>query len=73
MKSGTLGVHYLGLALADFGRNRAVARAGEPGDFFVFLSGKQCTIFTDFLSPNFTKFEHNTSIGVAMNPFGTEF
>jgi len=23
--------------------------------------------------PNFTKFEHNTSIGVAMNPFGTEF
>jgi len=29
--------------------------------------------FTDFRRPNFTKFEHNTSIGVAMNPFGTEF
>jgi len=29
--------------------------------------------FTDFRQPNFTKFEHNTSIGVAMNPFGTEF
>jgi len=29
--------------------------------------------FTDFRQPNFTKFEHNTSIGVAMNPFGKEF
>jgi len=26
-----------------------------------------------FRQPNFTKFEHNTSIGEAMNPFTTEF
>jgi len=26
-----------------------------------------------FRQPNFTKFEHNTSIGVTMNPFWTEF
>jgi len=29
--------------------------------------------FSDFRQPNFTKFEHNTSLGVAMNPFGTKF
>jgi len=29
--------------------------------------------FTDFHEPNFTKFEHNMSICVMMNPFGTEF
>jgi len=29
--------------------------------------------FTDFRRANFTKFEHNTSIGVAMNPFETEY
>ena len=29
--------------------------------------------FTDFCQPNFTKFEHNTSIGVAMYPFRTKF
>jgi len=29
--------------------------------------------FADFRQPNFTIFEDNTSIGVAMNPFGTEF
>jgi len=29
--------------------------------------------FTDFRQPNFTKFERNTSIGVAMNLLGTEF
>jgi len=29
--------------------------------------------FIDFRQPRFTKFEHNTLIGVAMNPFGTEF
>ena len=27
--------------------------------------------FTDFRRPNFTKFERNTSIGIAMNPFIT--
>jgi len=29
--------------------------------------------FINFRQPKFTRFEHNTSIGVAMNPFGTEF
>jgi len=29
--------------------------------------------FTDFRRPDFTKFEQKTSIGVAMNTFGTEF
>jgi len=28
---------------------------------------------TDFCQQNFTKFKHNTSIGIAMNPFGTKF
>jgi len=54
------------------GAIRAVARAGEPGEI-LFLSGKQRTILPIFRRPNFTKFEHNASIGVAMNPFGTEF
>jgi len=49
----------------------AVARAGELGEFFVRY--KQRTILLISHRPNFTKFEHNTSIGVAMNPFGTEF
>jgi len=40
---------------------------------FVSLSGKQRTILLIFPQPNFMKFEHNTSIGVAMNLFGTEF
>jgi len=38
-----------------------------------FLSGKQRTILPISRLPNFTKFEHNKSIGVAMNPFVTEF
>jgi len=29
--------------------------------------------FSDFHQRNLMKFEHNTSIGVAMNPFGTKF
>jgi len=37
---------------------------------FVFLSGKQRTISRQ---PNFTKFEHNTAIGVTMKTFGIEF
>jgi len=35
--------------------------------------GKQRTILPISRQPNFTKFEHNTSIGVEINPFGTEF
>ena len=36
-------------------------------------SAHQMRDFTDFRQSNFTKFEHNTSISVAMNPFETEF
>jgi len=48
------------------GAIRAVANAGEPGEFLFFLSGKQRTISPIFRRPNFTKREHNMSIGVAM-------
>jgi len=50
----------------------AVATAGEQGES-LFLSGKQRTISPIFRRPNFTKFEHNTSIGVAMKTFETCF
>ena len=50
-----------------------VARAGDQAKFCFFLSGKQRTILPIFRRPNFTKFEHNTSIGVAINDIGTEF
>jgi len=53
------------------GAIRAVAAAGEPGEFF--LSGKQRSILAISRRPNYTKFEHNTSIGVAMKTFETEF
>jgi len=46
--------------------------AGEPGEILLFLSGKQRTISSISGRPNFTKFEHNTSIGVAMKIFGKE-
>jgi len=38
-----------------------------------FLSGKQRMISPISRRPNFTKFKHNTKIGVAMKTFGTEF
>jgi len=56
------------LALADFGE----ARAEEPGEI-LFLSGKQRTVASTCCRLNFMKFEHNTSISVAMKAFGTEF
>jgi len=65
-------VHYLGLVLADFGREpRSIetARAVETGEIFVVVV--VVTTLPISRPPNFTKFEHNTSIGVAMNPFGT--
>jgi len=50
------------------GAIRAVATAGEPGEFlFLFWSSKQRTISPIFRRPNFTKSEHNTLIGIAMN------
>ena len=54
------------------GAIRAVATAREP-DEILFLSGKQRTILPISRRPNFTTFEHNTSIGVPMKTFGTEF
>jgi len=41
--------------------------------FILFLSGKQGTISSISRRPNFTKFEHNTSIGEAVKTFGIEF
>jgi len=44
----------------------------SSSDSFVF-SGKQRTISPISRRRNFAKFEHNTSIGVGMKAFGTEF
>ena len=53
---------------------RAAARELESqAKFCYFLSGKQRTILPISCGASFMKFEHKTSIGVAMNPFGTEF
>jgi len=54
------------------GAIRAVVTARGLGEI-LFLSGKQRTISPNFRPPNFTKFEHNTSIGVAMKTFGIDF
>jgi len=40
---------------------------------FVLLLAKQRTISSISRCPNLTTFEHNTSIGVAVKTFGTEF
>jgi len=66
VKSGALRHRQISAAI------RAVVIAEEPGEV-LFFSGKQCTILPTSRRPNFTKFEHNKSIGVAMNPFRTEF
>jgi len=49
------------------GPGRFWARS-EPGEF---SSVKQRTVLPIFRRPNFTKFEHNTSIIVAVKTFGT--
>jgi len=49
----------------------SIATAGEPGE--MFLSGKQPAISPILRRPNFATFEYNTSIGVAMKTFRTEF
>jgi len=54
------------------GAIRKEARAGESGKI-LFLSRKQRTIFPISHRPNFTTFEHNTSMSVAINSVGTEF
>ena len=67
-------VHSRGLVLADFGRD---PRSSErwTATRKSFLSTKQPTISLISRRPSFTKFENNTliGVGVAMNPFGTEF
>jgi len=46
------------------GAIRGVATAGEPGEIF-------CQVISPITNrPNFTTFEHNASIGVAMKTFG---
>ena len=55
------------------GAIRAVLTTGEPGEILFFSSGKQHMISPISHRLDFTKFEHNTSIGVMMKTFGTEF
>jgi len=71
MKSGALWVHCSGLAVADIGRDPRSSESWRARRNFVFfLSGKYRTSLPISRRLNFTKFDHNTSIGVAMNPFG---
>ena len=66
-------VHCRGLALADFGRDPRSTDCWRARRNFVFFQmSKQRTISPIFRRQMFTKFEHNTSIGVAMKTFGTE-
>jgi len=55
------------------GAIRAVATAGLLESQANFLSCKQRTISSIYRGPNFTKFEHNTSIAITMKTFGREF
>jgi len=57
MKSGALGVHCPGLALADFGRDPRSSDSWRARRNFVFLSGKQRTISPISCRTNLTKFE----------------
>ena len=45
----------------------------QPNIGFTFERSHRMHDFTNLRQPNFTKFEHNTSIGVAMKLFGTKF
>jgi len=72
MKFGALWAHcWSWLALADFISNPPSNDSWRATRNF--LSGKQRTISPIFPLPNFTKFEHNTLIGVAIKAFETEF
>ena len=62
-----------GLALADFGRDVRSSDSRKPDEILFVSSDKQCMIPRIFCRPNFTKFEYNTLIGVAMKTFGTQF
>jgi len=54
------------LALTDFGRDLLSSDSWRSRRNFVFVS----TTLPISRRPDFTKFEHNTLIGVTMNPFG---
>jgi len=68
MKSWAIWVHCLRLVLADFGRDPRSSESCTARRIFSSVNND----ITDFRRPNFTKFEHNTSIGVVMNLFGRE-
>jgi len=72
MKSGEFWVHCRELVSADFGRDLRTSKSWRARRNS-FLLGKQRTILPISRPPNVTKFEHKTSIGVAMNSVGTEF
>ena len=57
------------------GTIHAVARVGKPGKILFFFCEVSNARTTSPIShpPNFTKFQHNTSICVAMNSVRTEF
>jgi len=59
------------LAMADFGRDPRSSDSWRARR--IFLLGKERTISTISRRRNFTTFDHNTSIGVAMKTVGTEF
>jgi len=63
---------FSGLALAEFGRDPRSSDSWRVRRVFGFvLSGEHRTISPISRRPNFTKFENNTSIGVAMKILGT--
>ena len=74
-KSGVLWlwVHCRRPALADFRRDPRSSESCIARWNTVFLSGKQRTISPISRRPNFTKFEHKTSISVVIKTFATEF
>jgi len=57
--------------VADFGRDPRSTESWRARRN-LGLSGNHRTILPISRRPNFMKFEHNTSIGGTMNPFGTE-
>jgi len=69
MKSEAIWERSRELALADFGRDPRSTERWRAGEI-LFFGQVQHTISR---GPNFTKCERNTSIGVTINSFGTEF
>jgi len=66
-------VNCRALALEDIGRDPHSSGSWRARWKFLFSLGKQHTISPISHRPNFfTKFQHNTLIGVVMKTFGTE-